>query len=145
MEFTNYDYNKIHELLDCLVNNYLYYDSENLVIGENISDEPGIKIIFDGYGYNEETDEQDNRDHESYAIFIHKNSLDQEFPEHDQTPWALIHRPKEEICFYAWHDVPNDSWEFVNIDNNDSKMDYSVLMNIIDKYLELYNIDINHE
>jgi hypothetical protein len=28
------------------------------------------------------------------------------------TPWCLIHRPKEEVCIYAWHDVIQDTWDF---------------------------------
>jgi hypothetical protein len=36
-----------------------------------------------------------NKNLESYAIFIHKDSGQEnfEFPEHDMTPWGLIHRP----------------------------------------------------
>ena len=90
---------------------------DDLEIGEDISDLAEVKIIFDGYGYNEETDEQDDTNMESYAIFIHKDALNEgfEFPPHDLTPWALIHRPKEEVCIYAWYDVLNDAWEFSDI------------------------------
>ena len=57
----------------------------------------GVKIIFDGYGYNEETDIEDDTNQLSFAVFVHKTSLTEDFPEHEQTPWALIHRPKEEV------------------------------------------------
>jgi hypothetical protein len=87
----------------------------NLRPGDESGDTiPGIKIIFDGYG----EDDEGNPDlaTESYAVFIHKDSLDiEEFPEHEQTPWALIHRPKEEICIYAWYDVENEEWSINSI------------------------------
>lgn len=44
--------------------------------GEDFGNIPkGIKIIFDGYGYNERTDNQDDTNRMSFAVFIHKNSL----------------------------------------------------------------------
>jgi len=106
-----YDYEVFERCLKHLLHS-MWRVPDCLKIGENISDVSEVKIIFDGYGYNEETDEQDNKNLESYAIFIHKDSLteDFEFPEHDTTPWALIHRPKEEVCIFAWHDVTEDTW-----------------------------------
>ena len=108
-------------------------DPDNLEIGEDISDLHEVKIIFDGYGYNEETDEQDNTNLESYAIFIHKDALqpDFEFPPHDLTPFCLIHRPNEEECIYAWYDVLNDSWEFSDIDKTITS---DILLGLNDKY-----------
>lgn len=83
-----------------------------LEIGEDISAISGIKVIFDGYGYDEETDEEGaDVNLETYAVFIHRNSLIEEFPEHDLTPWGLIHRPKEEVCIYVWYDVERDEFE----------------------------------
>ena len=83
-----------------------------LEIGEDISAISGIKVIFDGYGYDEETDEEGaDVNLETYAVFIHRNSLTEEFPEHDLTPWGLIHRPKEEVCIYVWYDVERDEFE----------------------------------
>lgn len=83
-----------------------------LEIGEDISAVSGVKVIFDGYGYDEETDEEGaNVNIESYAVFIHRDTLTEEFPEHDFTPWGLIHRPKEEICVYVWYDVEKDDYE----------------------------------
>ena len=87
--------------------NVMWRDPDEPTIGENISDIPEIKIIFDGYGDLEETDEngdyvyteRGNKNMESYAIFIHKNSDKEEFvfPEHEFTPWGLMHRPNEEV------------------------------------------------
>lgn len=113
------DYERYHEILRKFLD-AMWRDPDALEIGEDISDIPEVKIIFDGYGDLEEVDEhgeytyteRGNKNMESYAIFIHKNSgqEDFQFPEHEQTPWALIHRPKEEVCIYAWYDVEMDEW-----------------------------------
>lgn len=112
----SYDYDRYTSILQDFVGDMWRYP-ENLEIGEDISDLPQVKIIFDGYGYNEDTDEQDDRNLESYAIFIHKDALMEgfKFPEHELTPWALIHRPKEEVCIYGWYDVSNAMWEFSDL------------------------------
>jgi hypothetical protein len=100
----------------------MWRDPDDLVIGDNISDLSEIKIIFDGYGDLDTEDEYiegGNKNMESYAIFIHKDSgkEDFEFPEHQLTPWALIHRPKEEVCIYAWYDVEQDYWEILPLED----------------------------
>jgi hypothetical protein len=100
----------------------MWRDPDDLVIGDNISDIPEVKIIFDGYGDLETDDdyvEGGNKNMESYAIFIHKDSgnEDFEFPEHQLTAWALIHRPKEEVCIYAWYDVEQDYWEILPLED----------------------------
>lgn len=120
MNDDDYDYEAYIRCVMHLLNN-MYRDSDELEIGENISSIPEVKIIFDGYGdldTEEEYIEGGNTDMESYAIFIHKDSLteDFEFPEHDMTPWALIHRPKEEVCIYAWYDVAEDYWEILPLE-----------------------------
>lgn len=110
---SDYNYEDYDRCLMYLLST-MWRDPDCLEIGVNISDVSEVKIIFDGYGYSEETDEQDDTNLESYAIFIHKDSLTDnfDFPEHDLTPWCLIHRPKEEVCIYAWHDVAEDTWDF---------------------------------
>ena len=116
-----YDYNRFCEILQEFME-ASWRDPDDLQIGENISDDPEIKIIFDGYGdleTEEEYIEGGNINMESYAIFIHKDALTEDFvfPEHEQTPWALIHRPKEEVCIYAWHNVEEESWEFLPLED----------------------------
>ena len=114
----SYDYERYNMIMQNLVED-MWRNPDDLEIGEDISDIPEVKIIFDGYGYNEETNEDDNTDMESYAIFIHKDALtkDFKFPEHDMTPWALIHRPDDEVCIYAWYDVKEDAWEFSDLED----------------------------
>ena len=112
----DYDYNEYQKILMQFLQT-IWRDPEGLQIGENISDISEVKIIFDGYGDLDEEEyiEGGDKNMESYAIFIHKNSVQDgfEFPEHDMTPWCLIHRPSEEVCIHAWYDVENDEW-FIN-------------------------------
>jgi hypothetical protein len=80
----------------------------------------GVKIIFDGYGYNEETDNEDDLNTLSFAVFVHKDSLTEDFPPHQETPWALIHRPKEEVCIWCWYDKNNDEVTIIPFEDNNS-------------------------
>ena len=98
----------------------------------------GVKIIFDGYGYDEETDEE-NADHNmvSFAVFVHKNSLTEEFVPHELTPWALIHRPKEEVCIWAWYDRDADVVDVIPFeDNNSTELDHEFVVDLIYKIAE---------
>ena len=90
-------------------------DGDDLEPGNDSGDAPfGVKIIFDGYGYDEETnDEQGDKNTMSFAVFVHKDSLTEEFPPHELTPWALIHRPKEEACMWVWYYVDTDDIEVI--------------------------------
>ena len=108
-------------------------DEGTLEPGDDSGDTPyGVKIIFDGYGYNEETDEEDDFNTMSFAVFVHKNSLTEEFPPHDLTPWALIHRPKEEVCIWCWYDENADQVEVIPFeDNNSTELDHKLVRNLI--------------
>ena len=77
-------------------------------VGENISPYPELKIAFDGYGENE--DEEEDPNFEKYVVYIHKDALTDgfEFPEHETTIWAVVHRPKEEVCYSCMYDVDHD-------------------------------------
>lgn len=112
-----------------------------LEIGEDISAISGIKVIFDGYGYDEETDEEGaDVNLETYAVFIHRNSLTEEFPEHDLTPWGLIHRPKEEVCIYVWYDVERDEFEVQELSDilDEGGLTEEEVMTIITELNETY-------
>ena len=110
-------------------------DDGILYPGDQSGVEPlGVKIIFDGYGYNEETNEQDDTNVISLAVFVHKDSLNgEEFPEHEQTPWALIHRPKEEVCIWVWYTVDEDIVEAIPFEEGDTELDHELIYQIIDK------------
>jgi len=79
---------------------------------------------------------------ESFAIFIHKRALEEgfEFPEHDMTPWCLIHRPKEEVCVYAWHDLEKDEWEILDLEERlqDTELNVEEVMEIMEGLHERY-------
>jgi hypothetical protein len=116
----------------------MWRDPDALEIGENISDIPEVKIIFDGYGDLDTEDEYiegGDKNLESYAIFIHKDSLteDFQFPEHTMTPWCLVHRPKEEVCIYAWYDVVQNYWDFTELsdDVRETTMKEQDVMNVL--------------
>jgi len=145
-----YDYSRYEELVTMLME-ASWRDPEDLEIGRDISDQPEVKIIFDGYGDLEidngvdeyQYKEGGNTKMESYAIFIHKDALEPEFifPEHELTPWALIHRPKEEICIYAWYDVENDIWDILPIEDRldeDNTMTADDVMVILEGLYEYY-------
>lgn len=109
-------------------------DEGVLTAGNDSGEAPfGVKIIFDGYGYDEENDLENNDTNTlSFAVFIHKNSLTEEFPPHEQTPWALIHRPKEEVCIWAWYDVNADLVDIIPFeDNNSTELDPKFVSNLI--------------
>jgi hypothetical protein len=109
-------------------------DDGDLEAGDDSGDAPfGVKIIFDGYGYDEETD-QENGDKSmlSFAVFVHKNSLTEEFPEHELTPWALIHRPKEEVCIWVWYDEKTDDIDIIPFeDNSSTELDHDFVTDLI--------------
>ena len=140
-----FGYERFDELLKQHLDE-MYHDSdEGSDIGEDISSIREVKIIFDGYGDLETDDdyiEGGNKNMESFAIFIHKDALSDGFvfPEHDITPWALIHRPSEEVCIYAWHDVANDSWDILPLEDRleDVGMTEEEVMNILEVLHERY-------
>ena len=109
-------------------------DEGRLHPGDDSGDAPfGVKIIFDGYGYDEETNEE-NADENmmSFAVFVHKDSLLEEFPEHEFAPWALIHRPKEEVCIWVWYDAENDQVDVIPFeDNNSTELDHEFVTQLI--------------
>jgi hypothetical protein len=118
-------------------------DEGTLRAGNDSGEQPfGVKIIFDGYGYDHENDREDaDTNTLSFAVFVHKNSLTDEFPEHEQTPWCLIHRPKEEVCIWAWYDVNADLVDIIPFeDNNSTELDHKFVTDLIFK---IYERDLN--
>jgi hypothetical protein len=116
-------------------------EDDDLYPGNNSGDTPaGVKIIFDGFGDLEvdngvdeyQYTEGGNRNMKSFAVFIHKDSLTEEFPPHELTPWALIHRPKEEVCIYVWYDEENDDVDVIPFeDNNSTELDPEFVTELI--------------
>jgi len=116
-------------------------EDENLYPGNDSGNAPyGVKIIFDGFADLETEDEngeyvyQESADRttKSFAVFVHKDSLTKEFPPHDITPWALIHRPKEEVCIWAWYDEKTDDVQIIPFeDNNSTDLDHNFIADLI--------------
>jgi hypothetical protein len=149
-ENDDYDYNRYEKILQKLLD-YMIRDPEYLTIGENISDVSDVKIMFDGYGDIDEEEyiEGGNKNMESYCIFIHKDAGiqdDFEFPEHDVSPWCLIHRPDEEVCIYAWYDVVNDDWSINSLEEtSDHAMTNREVMDILVRLSERYDLEYNED
>ena len=147
-----YDYQRFDELLQYHLD-AMYHDSdEGSDIGENVSSIEEIKIIFDGYGDLETDDEYiegGNKNMESFAVFIHKDALAEGFvfPEHDSAWNMIIHRPKEEVCVYVWHDVEKNEWEILDLEERleDTELNTEQVMEIMEglhkRYFESSTID----
>ena len=149
----DYDYARYDEILTKMLEGS-HRDPDDLEIGRDISDLPEVKIIFDGYGdLEEEIDgeykytEGGNTNMESYAIFIHKDALVEDFifPEHDSYSFTfgsmLQHRPAEEVCIYAWYDVENNLWDILPLEDRldeDNAMNENDVMVILEGLDELY-------
>lgn len=116
-------------------------EDDDLYPGNDSGDAPsGVKIIFDGFADLEDEDENGeyryteggNKSVKSFAVFVHKTSLTEEFPPHQLTPWALIHRPKEEVCLYVWYDEETDDVEVIPFeDNNSTELDPEFVTELI--------------
>ena len=89
--------------------------------GEDFGDIPkGIKIIFDGYGYNEKTDNEDDINMISFAVFIHKTSFSEYFPTHESNFNLILHRPEEECCIHVWYNVKENVIDVLPFEDSDS-------------------------
>lgn len=144
----DYDYVKFDEMLRRHLDE-MWREEDELEIGENISNISEIKIIFDGYADLEDEDENGeyryteggNKNLESYAIFIHKDSAQEgfEFPEHDSAWNMIVHRPAEEVCIYAWYNVEEDEWEINSLcETSDREMTDEEVMRILEILDERY-------
>ena len=144
----DYDYEKYCEILQELMES-AWIDRDNLERGEDISDIPEVKIFFESYADLEDEDEDGeyrytengNKNMECYAIFIHKDALTEGFvfPEHEVYQFTfggmIAHRPKEEVCIYAWYDVISDDWEFLQLEDmigDDNEMTAEDVMRILE-------------
>lgn len=154
MDLTDEQLERLEKLCQHVVDEMFYpNDYHGWERGEDYSDTPGIKCIFEQYGDLETEDEDGeyvyeeggNKDMRCYAIFIHKDSKTEEFPEHDTAYRLIIHRPKEEVCIYAWYDVKNKSWEFPNLWDCDSQMGEDVLMDVVDYFIENHCYDYDED
>lgn len=153
----DYDYERYDMIMKALLESAWIHHDEDQEIGVDVSDQPEIKIIFDGYGDLEDEDENGeyryteggNKNMQSFAVFIHKDALTEDFvfPEHETYMFTfggmIAHRPKEEVCIYAWYDATDDSWEVLQLEDrldDDNTMTAEDVMTILEglytKYFE---------
>ena len=148
-----YDYKRFDDIIISLMN-VSWRDPDELEIGRDISDISEIKIIFDGYGDLEDEDENGeyryeeggNKNMESYAIFIHKDSAQEDFifPEHESFSFTfgsmIQHRPAEEVCIYAGYDVENDNWDILPLEERieDTGLTIEEVMGILETLNKRY-------
>ena len=78
--------------------------------GSDVSKYPQLKVMFDGFG-----DDGDDENMASFALFVHKNSADNGFvfPEHEETPWAIVQRPDEEAIIFCWYNREEEDWDIL--------------------------------
>ena len=133
------------DFFECCVffTNLARSNTEELRIGKDISPIPELKIIFDGYGYDHDTDtEGGNYDIETYALFVHKDALTDgfKFPEHEQTPWGIVSRPDQEICIDLVYNVSKDFWDqnFPDVEEGNSQTRESVEETLIALFKRYY-------
>ena len=90
----------------------------NASVGDSTGQKPsGVKIIFDGYGENDNG--TSNIQDESYVVFVHEDSLRlNEFPEHEMTPWGVVHRPIEEVSIFVWYNSLSDKCYVIPFEDN---------------------------
>jgi hypothetical protein len=149
-----YDYARYEKILvDMLEGSHR--DPDDLEIGRDISDLPEVKITFEGYGDLDEENmdgeykyiEGGNTNMESYAIFLHKDAMTEDFifPEHDVFGFTfgsmIQHRPAEEVCIWAWYDVENNSWDISSLEDRlteDNTMNENDVMKILEGLYDLY-------
>jgi len=150
-----YDYQRYDQIVKLLLESAWVRHDEALEIGEDVSDQPEVKIIFDGYGDLEDEDEDGeyryseggNMNMQSFAIFIHDNALTEGFvfPPHDTYSFTfgrmIQHRPDEEVCIFAWYDVENDDWDIIPLEDRlseDNSMDAEDVMRILEGLHQKY-------
>ena len=149
----DYDYNRYEKILKHMLET-MWRDEEDLVRGENISDIPEVKIMFESYADKEVEDEEGNyietiengdTNQECYCIFIHKDSAqeDFQFPEHETAAFIfgnlILHRTKEEVCIYAWYNVEENNWSINSLDEtSEHDMTNKEVMNILETLYTRY-------
>ena len=116
-------------------------NDEELIIGEDISPIPELKIIFDDYGYDEETNtEGGNLNIETFRLFVHKDALTDgfNFPPHEIIYRNIIHRSDQEVCILLVYDVSEDEWEVIFPDEIDERNDQTY-ESVDETLIALYN------
>lgn len=67
----------------------------------------GVKILFESYSEGNDG-HSDPYGELCFAVFIHKESPNGVFPEHEFAHGMILRRLDEELCFYVWYDLDED-------------------------------------
>jgi len=119
-------------IVESWVRSFYFSMDSDPEVGDRSGDQPdGVKIIFNGYGYNEETDEHDDTNTFNFAVFVHKDSLTSDFPEHDFQFGAVVHRPEDEVCINCYIDVEQDAFDFNPLEESDTELDHELVYKLI--------------
>ena len=70
----------------------------------------------------------------SFAIFVHKNSLTENFPEHESNFNMILHRPSEECYISAWYNVKKNYIEVLPFEDMErTELDPDFVIDLIFK------------
>lgn len=75
-----------------------FYDTD----GDSLD---SIRILFDGYREDDNGNEDESQ--RCYAVFVHKDSLEEDFtfPEQESFGNLVVHQPQEQGVYYVWTDA----------------------------------------
>ena len=95
-----------------------------------------VKIMFDGHAENDDGTEDTSQF--CYAVFVHKDSGQEDFmfPEHEGVRW-ISHRPDEEVCYSVWVNEEGDCDVISDGETNlDIKLFEKIIVDIERRYQE---------
>jgi len=117
-------------------------DQGVLKYGNRSGEEPlGIKIIFAGYGFNEDSGRDDDRNVLCFKVFIHRDSLSvSEFPPHQEINSSIVHRLDQEVCINVTYIQSEDLIEVIPFEEGDTELDHKFVYRLI-RDLELGNYE----
>jgi hypothetical protein len=122
-----------YAVIESWVRTFITTMNENPDIGDTSGKTPpGVKIIFDGYGLNEDTNQYDDINIMNFAVFIHKDSLKlKAFLKHEATSFGLVHRPEEEVCINCYYDIANDVFDLNPFEDGDTELQHEEVYQLI--------------
>jgi len=107
---------------------------EELEYNEDISPVPELKIMFNGFGDDDELGEGADTNIETYYLFVDKDCLEDgfSFPEHDLSNGSIIHR-NNEVRIVAIYNVDEEFWDINFPEIDDPALDEEELSNTLEE------------
>lgn len=105
---------------------------EELEYNEDISPVPELKIMFNGFGDDDELGEGADTNIETYYLFVHKDCLEDcfSFPEHELSRGSIVHGDKE-VRIVAIFNVEEEFWDINFPEAEDPALDEEELSNTL--------------